>query len=474
MNARSALLDQPFNPRPEASSASPWSFPASTHEQLDSGLRVVRVPMPGQQVVTAELALDVPLASEGRAREGVANLVLTTSDEGTLDHPGAALAEALEAIGADYGGTCGLSSSHAGIDVPRRSLAPAIDLLAEIVRSSALIDEDVLRQVAQARAGLAQTAQSGPSLAGLAASRRAWPPGHRAARPTVGTETTLGQIAPADVRDFRDATWRPAGAVLVLAGDGVESVGLDAFSGWVGAREAGVGEVAAEVPSAEKVLALGPEPSTTPGSSVPVLLVDRPDAVQADVRIQARVPGRRDPRWASLRVACAVLGGTFGSRLNTVLREEKGWSYGVSAGASALRDGGLVTVGGAFRTDVAAEALQVGLGLLDPSSRPLENDEVRDARNHVVGIAPLQYDTAGAVARQVAVLEMAGLNGFWVDQLMADTAAVGADRANRVWEELLPADCWGIGICGAADSLAPALQKAGFAVEVVSPEDLLG
>ncbi|MCI1749699.1 MAG: hypothetical protein LKI24_17690 [Acidipropionibacterium sp.] len=57
---------------------------------------------------------------------------------------------------------------------------------------------------------------------------------------------------------------------------------------------------------------------------------------------------------------------------------------------------------------------------------------------------------------------------------MADTAAVGADRANEAWTELLPADCWGIGISGQAERLAPALQEAGFTVEVVSPEDLLG
>jgi predicted Zn-dependent peptidase len=458
-------LNSALNRRPEVTSTSPWSFPASIHEQLDSGLRVVRVPMPGQQVVTAELALDVPLDSEDPAREGVANLVLTTSDEGTLEHPGAALAEAMESIGADYGGSCGLTSSHAGIDVPRRNLAPAIDLLAEIVRSSALADEDVRRQIAQARAGLAQTAQNGPSLAGLAASRRVWPLGHRAARPTVGTGTTLEEITPGDVRAFRDATWRPVGAVLVLAGDGVESVELDAFSGWTGERTVGGVTPGAVGPtSGESGLA----------KPMSVLLVDRPDAVQADVRIQARVPGRQDPRWAALKVACAVLGGTFGSRLNTVLREEKGWSYGVSAGVIALRDGGLVTVGGAFRTEVAAEALQVGLELLDPASPALEEDEVRDARNHSVGVAPLQYDTATSVARQVAVLEMAGLTGSWVDQLMADTAAVGADRANEAWTELLPADCWGIGISGQAERLAPALQEAGFTVEVVSPEDLLG
>ncbi|AZZ40357.1 insulinase family protein [Acidipropionibacterium jensenii] len=449
----------PLNPRPEVSAASPWTFPDSHHEQLDSGLRVVRVPIPGQQVVTVELGIDVPLSAEDPAHLGVANLVLTTSDEGTRHHPGAELAEAIESIGASYDGACGLTSSSVSIDVPRGHLDPALDLLAEIVTSSALADEDVLRQMAQARSQLAQAAQNGPSLAGLAVSREVWPLGHRASRPTAGTASTLDAITTADVRDFRDATWLPAGGVLVLAGADVDGVDLGAFSQWTGARE----DAAEEVRS-DPIRADGP---------TRVLLVDRPDAVQADVRIQTRVPGRQDSRWAALRVACGVLGGTFGSRLNTVLREEKGWSYGVSAAARAMRDGGLVTVGGAFRAEVAAQAVRAALDLVDPGSPSLEDAEVRDARNHAVGVAPLQYDTAGAVASQVTTLEMAGLTGAWVDHLMADTAAVTTDLANQAWRELLPASTWRVGIAGPAGTLGPALEEAGFMVEVISPSELL-
>lgn len=450
----------PLNPRPEVSAASPWTFPDSHHEQLDSGLRVVRVPIPGQQVVTVELGLDVPLTAEEPTQLGVASLVLTSSDEGTQKHPGAELAEAIESIGASYDGACGLTSSSVSIEVPRRHLDQALELLAEIITSSALADADVLRQMAQARAQLAQAAQNGPSLAGLAVSREVWPLGDRASRPIGGTATTLDAITPDDVRAFRDATWLPAGGVIVLAGDGVDQVDLGAFSQWTGARAGEAGKV-----RWDQLRNDGP---------TRVLLVDRPDAVQADVRIQTRVPGRQDPRWAALKVACGVLGGTFGSRLNTVLREQKGWSYGVSAMARALRDGGLVTVGGAFRAEVAAQAVRTALDLVDPASARLEEAEVRDARNHAVGVAPLQYDTAGAVASQVTTLEMAGLTGEWVDQLMADTAAVTADRANRAWHELLPASAWRVGIAGPAATLGPALEEAGFMVEVISPSELLG
>ncbi|AXE40004.1 putative zinc protease [Acidipropionibacterium virtanenii] len=451
----------PLNARPEVSAASPWEFPSATIEALGSGLEVVRVEMPGQQVVTAELALDVPLATEPRATEGVANLVLSTSDEGTRDHPGAAMAEAMERIGAGYDGSCGLTTTHAGIDVPRSNVEDALVLLAEVVRRTELADDDVMRQVAQARAGLAQAAQSGPALAGLAVARQVWPLDHRASRPTGGTESSLDAVTPTAVRAFHEAMWRPAGGVLVLAGEGVSSVGVEAFEDWTGSRE-GLGS-ASEVPA-----------GGTGAGGRRVMLVDRPDAVQADVRVQTRVPGRDDPLWPGLKVACGALGGTFGSRLNTVLREEKGWSYGVSMFAQAMRVGGLATMGGAFRTEVAAQALVAGLELLGPASQPLSGAEVVSARDHAVGLAPLQYDTASAVAHQVSVLEMSGLGAAWVDEHLAAMASVDAPTANEAWETLLPASAWRIGMAGNASQLAPELEAAGFEVEVVEPGDLLG
>lgn len=457
------MSTSPLNTRPSVSAASPWAFPESSRESLQSGLRVVRVEMPGQQVVTAELALDVPLAAEPRAQEGVASLVLNTSDEGTRDHPGAAMAEAMESIAAAYDGSCGLTATHAGIDVPRRNLDGALDLLAEVVRRTALADEDVMRQVSQARAGLAQAAQSGPALAALAAARAVWPLEHRAARPTGGTGATLDAITPDDVRGFHESMWRPAGGVLVIAGEGVGSVGAGAFASWTGERQHGAETPAGVVPG---------EPAA--GSARTVTLVDRPDAVQADVRAQALVPGRDDPRWAALKVACGALGGTFGSRLNSVLREEKGWSYGVSAFVQALRDGGLATMGGAFRSEVAAKALVTALELLDPASGRLRDAEVKAARDNAVGVAPLQYDTASAVAHQVSVLEMAGLGGSWVDEHMSRMAQVGADDANRAWQELLAPPVWKVAMAGRAAVLVPALEDAGFEVEVLQPDDLLG
>ena len=448
-----------LNDRPDVQPGSPWSFPTCIVDDLSTGLTVVRVPMPGQKIITMEIGLDAPLSAEPAGLEGLAGLVVRTADESTTPHPDAAFAEAMESIGASYDGAAGLAGSHVGVDVPVTRLDAAAELFVELLRTTSLAQTDISRQLDMARASLAQTSQRGSALSGLAAARALWPEGSRSALPTIGTLTSVEKLDAEAAREFWTAHWTLSDAVLVVAGEGVEDLDLSVFEQWTA-----TGSAAEIVPAIPRVG--GPR----------VILVDRPDAVQADVRIQQATVGRAHPGWAALKVACGALGGTFGSRLNQVLREDKGWSYGVGMSARPLPDGGVATVAGSFRTEVGADAIAEALSILT-SEDDLRDDEVDSARDHLVGIAPLQYDTAGSVAHQVAALVRAGLAPTWVDDHLAAVASVKADgqewSANAAWRQLLNPDDWRIGICGRAEDLAPALAERGLEAVVVNPTEVL-
>ena len=451
--------ERPLTSRPTVRPGSPWSFPQCLVETLPTGLTVVRVPMPGQRIVTMEIGLDAPLCTEPAGLEGLAGLVVRTADESTGPHPGAAFAEAMESIGASYDGSAGLAGSHVGVDVPVTRFDAAAELFVELLNTTSLVEEDIARQIDAARASLAQTSQRGSALAEMAAARALWPVGSRSSLPTIGTLSSVEKLNAAAAREFWAAHWTISDAVLVVAGEGVEDLDLSIFKEWTASGSPS--QVAPLQPRLD-----GPR----------VILVDRPDAVQADVRIQQATVGRSHPGWAALKVACGALGGTFGSRLNQVLREDKGWSYGVGMSSRPLPDGGVATVAGSFRTEVGADAVAEALRILT-SSDDLRADEVDAARDHSVGIAPLQYDTASAVAHQVAALVGAGLAPNWVDDHLAAVASARASAGewsvNRAWRELLIPDSWRIGVCGRAEELAPALAERGLEAVVVSPAEVL-
>ena len=446
----------PLRPRPTVTTGSAWTFPHVERRELGNGLTVLTVPLPGQEVMSVQLALDVPLASEPADLEGIGAVTVRTADEGTAPHPGHEFAEQMEQIAASYGGSAMQTSTMLSLDVPREQLSTGMELFAELLTSTALDPVDVGRQVDASVAQLARTAHSGPSLAQLAANRLLWPCSSRLSRASAGSMSTLATIDAERVREFWNQMWRPGRGVLVVAGDHADEVNLDVLEQWTG------------TPRAESTREL-----TTTAAARRVLLVDRPDAVQADVRLQLGTPGRDHPLWPALKVAAAALGGTFSSRLNSVLREEKGWSYGVGMSVRPMRFGAIASVSGAFRTEVAAEALVTTMQILDAAGDPLGRTEVDQARDHLVGVAPLQYDTAEAVSAQLAVLHLAGLPSTWIDEHFTRLARVGHDSANETWQQLLDVTAWQIGISGQASVLAPQLREAGFEVEVISPDRLL-
>lgn len=144
--------ERPLTSRPTVRPGSPWSFPQCLVETLPTGLTVVRVPMPGQRIVTMEIGLDAPLCTEPAGLEGLAGLVVRTADESTGPHPGAAFAEAMESIGASYDGSAGLAGSHVGVDVPVTRFDAAAELFVELLNTTSLVEEDIARQIDAARA----------------------------------------------------------------------------------------------------------------------------------------------------------------------------------------------------------------------------------------------------------------------------------------------------------------------------------
>ncbi len=258
-------------------------------------------------------------------------------------------------------------------------------------------------------------------------------------------------ITAADVRAQHAGHYGPQRGTLVLAGDfGQDPLDLvaDAFGGW----QQPVTDAAHETPAAA--------PART-------LLLHRPGAVQADVRLGRFGLDRRHPDYAPARLGAFVLGGGFLSRLNRVLREERGYTYGVQLSNAPARSGGLVTMSASVRTDVAAAAIAEASELLRlDGDLGITAAELTEAVNFLVGIAPLRCATASGIADQVAALAEAGLEPDFVNTHTAALLRVTPDEATAALSRLLAPDQLTLVVVGDADVLADPLRAAGLSPEV--------
>lgn len=443
----------PRVPRPEVVHGSDWRFPLPRVATLDNGLEVWAYHLPGQHVAAMDLSQPIALDVESAAVEGVANLALRVSDEGTVAHPQGRISELLENVGAAYDGRITHAATVSSLDVPMTRFAAALPLFAEIIATPAISSDDVERHQSLRIAELEQAMVSGSQSANLAVRALRWAQGSRASRPVGGTRASVSTITAEDVRRFHTEHWGPEGSVLVVAGDFAQDP-FDQLNQTLGNWRP---TTAPRIPSSQDKFAEVP-------ASRSVTLVHRPQSVQIDLRIAGLGVDRHDPDWAPLQVASVAVGGSFLSRLNKVIREELGYTYGINLSAQPQKSGGTWTVSANIRTDVAVPAIDETLRLLDLSTAPLTEAEVADAVNQIVGVAPLHYDTAEAVVGQASALAAAGVPPDQVNLHHDALRRVTPDTATAAHQRLVGNGHAHLVVVGDAEQLTGPLEAAGYQV----------
>lgn len=449
-------MNNEFLPRPELAPPGVWSFPTPTRARLSNGIETVVFDLPGQHVVSANLVLDIPLNAEDRDREGTATICARVLDEGTAAHDGEEFAELLETEGAGFGIELSLAGLQAVLDVPASHLEPALALFAEAVRQPTLAERDVLRHVALRLAEIEQAQANSAQTASIAFRAAVFAEDSRAARMNGGEPETVVGIDREAVAAFHADQFGPARATLILAGAfPTDPVPLmeRCFGDWAN-------------PAQKAVTTQTPSPTTRR-----LILVDRPGAVQADVRYGAFGIDRLDPRWSDITVAGYAMGGAFLSRLNAVLREDKGYTYGVRMNFSPLHTGGSFAVQGSFRTEVVVDALDITRDLIEVGGTPFTDREVDEAVAFLTGVSPLRYATADGVADQAATQVLAGLPEDYVDRSLALLRSVTPETATTAYVSLVRPDDLSLVVVGDAERIADPLRGLGFDdLVVVAPD----
>ena len=395
--------------RPQVSPPEPWAFPDSQRSQLTSGLTVLSYDIPGQYVISVCLAVPMPLEREPADLEGIATIMARTLDEGTAQHSAEEFAELLERKGIALGAGVNDAGLIVNLDVSKRHLSEALDLLSQAVREPAFPATEVSRHVKSRLAEIDQERAVPAQRAAIEFIATYFDPIERASRPTGGTKATVSAITPQDLVAFHAANVVPAGATLVVAGDLSD---LDVVSE---VRQA-LGPWSATAPQVAQ-----PPEAHRAADAVRVVFLDRPGSVQTELYIGCPGPDHSvEGGWAPFQVLGFVVGGSPNARVDSVLREDKGFTYGIRSGFRPRRRGGMFLTSGSVRADSTVEALGLLLDILDKARDGFTAAETKAGVDFIGRTAPGRYATADTVAEEAAGLSLEGLTTqFTTENLLA-------------------------------------------------------
>jgi zinc protease len=399
-------------------------LPALQKFTLANGLSVRLVEYHRLPIVAVHLVL----LEGGAARDpaelpGLASFTAAMVTEGTRSRTAFQLSDELGYLGASLGAGASMDAAYVSGYGLSRHLPRLLELLGDVTASPIFPGSDFARVQDQRKVALLQQRDQPGSVASKTFGKLFWgdhPYGHWAG----GTEESVARTTREDLARFHEARWRPGAAELVVVGD-VDAQTLRAelekgLAGWKGADPAR--PLAAEMPV----------------GSPRAVLVEKKGAPQTFLILGMPGIPRSDPDYVTAQVLFQVLGGGSSSRLFRDLREDKGYTYGLSARASASRLGGVSYLGGSVRADATGQAVSDLLAQVQAlRDVPVPAGELDDARDGIVRSLPGDFATVSGIAGRVAEQAVYALPADWWATYPARVRAVTAADVQRVARRVL-------------------------------------
>ncbi len=375
---------------PRVDSFPDLSFPAVQRGRLGNGIEVILAERHTVPAVQVRLLFDAGYAADQGRKLGTSSFTMAMLDEGTTDLDSVQIAKRKQRLGALIGTDCGLDACSVSLNALNDALQPSLALFADIVRHPAFRQADIDRLRGQWLAGIAQE-KSQP----IGIALRTLPPllygkGHAYAIPFTGSGTaaSIEALDSADMRRFMADYIRPDNVRILVAGDTTMAKIIPALNAVFGQWQAPAGKV-----PAKNIGTVAPPPHAR------VYLIDRPGAQQSLILAGSLAPSTEAPNNLQIQTMNGAFGGTFTSRLNMNLREDKHWAYGAfSILQNALGQRPFLLYA-PVQTDKTApsiaELLKEARAVIGP--QPLTDQEIEKIKVGDVRSMPGGYQTTSAV-----------------------------------------------------------------------------
>jgi predicted Zn-dependent peptidase len=378
----------PEMPGPTASR--PFHFPNAATKTLPNGLRVFVVSDTREPAVAVRLViLSAGTIKDPPGMPGVAQMSADLLTQGTEKRSAREIAEAIDFVGGSLNASVGKDATTVTLDVVKKDLNTGLDLMSDVVLHPAFRAEELDRQRQQLLSNLTVQYGDPDYLASLVFGRVVYG-GSPYGLPAEGTPETIKKFQRDDFVKFHDTNYAPNQALLGIAGDITPEEGVAIAEKYFGSWQKL--DVAGDAPPAVAEAASGRH----------IWLIDKPDAVQTQIRVGKLAIRRGDPDYLPLEVTNHIFGGSYNSLLNTEVRIKKGLTYDAYSTFTPHRYAGSLIVGTFTRTEATVEATKLVVDLLDKmASGDVTQKQLDFARDFLAGVYPIQSETPEQVDDRV-------------------------------------------------------------------------
>ena len=398
--------------QPIAGAPRPLRLPKVKPFTLGNGVRVFLVEQHALPIVSIDLSFDGGAMTDPKGKEGLASVCMAMLTEGTDKLDKIQYAEALADVASNIGAYASDDATGLTLSTLSKHLQPTFEQFVATLRTPAFRPSDFDRLVKRRIENVRQSKGNPSSVAGRVGGSVLYGPDHPFG--SVITEDSLRAITIDDCKHYAATYFKPGNARLFVVGDLTEPQVRAQFE---------AGDLAKWTGKAPKLAALR-NPQTLAGR---LFFVHIPGAAQSQVAMMHFGPKRTSPEFFANTMMASVFGGSFSSRINMNLREDKGYSYGARGGFNYSKQYGTFQASASVRTDATYQTLleiDREVRELATGKTPINGEELeREKQGAILGL-PGAFATGQAALGQYRRLVYYGLPLDYYDSYVAKVGRV--------------------------------------------------
>ena len=434
------------------------TLPAAQELTFDNGLTVVVIERHTLPLFSVGVVFRAGSIYDGEGRLGMAFLCNDLIMRGTAARTAKEIADEISFGGGQLDTYCDREDAGLSGEFMTEYEQTCFEVLGDVLLNSQFSEEELQKSKEKISGYLAGRFDDPSTLANELIFKQVLGDNPYAQNP-MGTMADLDSITRPDVIDFFKRYYTPDNCHVVVCGDIDADTVRARIEQYLGPWQGKTGAAIDTVPFKA-------------ATETPVLLVNKVDATQAQIRVGSIGIPRNSPDFVPFELARTIFAGSFMSRLMTAIRVDRGLTYNVRYRADYFKPGGIAYVSTFTQNETVGEVIDI---IMTESNRlraePVPDSELTSAINYRSGLYPLDFETNDDLLTVFINMWLYGLDLSYYEDFQERLAETTPAQVMMEAKKHFPDRQSRIVIIGVADTIQPQVEKFGT-VKVAELDEL--
>ncbi|HDZ11895.1 MAG TPA: insulinase family protein, partial [Bacteroidetes bacterium] len=429
-------------------------FPELQQATLSNGMKIILAERHAIPVVNFNLLIDAGYASDQFALPGTAKLAMEMLDEGTKIRTALQISQELDMLGAELRTGSNLDASSVSLSALKSNLDPSLDIFADIILNPSFPEKDFERLKKNQIAAIQREKVTPVQMALRVFPKLLYGANHAYGNPLTGsgTEESVVRISRKDLIKFHQTWFKPNHATLIVVGD------------------TDLGEIKQRIEKLFKNWKAGTIPQKNIGkvklaAGQSVYILDRPGSLQSIIFAGHVAPPQANPEEIAIETMNNILGGTFTSRINMNLREDKHWAYGAFTFLVSARGQRPFIAYAPVQTNKTKQAIleieKEIKGII--SDKPVTAKELEKVRKKQILELPGSWETMNSVGASISEIVQYGLPMDYFSTYPERVRSLTLKQVEKAAKDVLHPGRLVWVVVGDRSKIEPGIRELGFA-----------